>query len=160
MTTESIYHARPKKSRLYFLFFRLGQRKSLTHWNLIMLLKLNLIFDPYTTNEMGQVVTLIPCIQSAVTTLRGGYHKGGVELVLPILFSHLPLQWLSLWGYESSHPTQFILWGGFSLVRLFNILPLEDKRAHDFTELNYWIIPHSLPILSHITNSLSSLFFR
>jgi hypothetical protein len=28
--------------------------ESLTHLNLIMLLKLNLIFDPYTTNEMGQ----------------------------------------------------------------------------------------------------------
>ena len=30
-------------------------------------------------------VILFPCIQSAVTTLCGGYHKGGVELVLPIL---------------------------------------------------------------------------
>ena len=26
-------------------------------------------------------VILFPCIQSAVTTLCGGYHKGGVELV-------------------------------------------------------------------------------
>ena len=49
-------------------------------------------------------VILFPCIQSAVTTLCGGYHKGGVELVLPILFSHLPLQWLSLlvfWEFPS-----------------------------------------------------------
>ena len=76
-----------------------------------MLLKLNLIFDPYTTNEMGQVVTLIPCIQSAVTTsFSGGYREGGVELVLPILVK------------------VYVYYNGFlfGVIGLSDTLPLED----------------------------------
>jgi len=79
-------------------------------------------------------VILFPCIQSAVTTLCGGYHKGGVELVLPILFSHLPLQWLSLlvfWEFPS-----------YAVYSLRGIL--------SFT----------IPILSHLLDTLSSLFYH
>jgi len=53
--------------------------------------------------------------------MSGGYHEGGVELVLPILVK------------------VSVTYNGFSIwvTRLSNILPLEGKEVHDLTELNY-----------------------
>jgi len=53
--------------------------------------------------------------------MNGGYHEGGVELVLPIL------------GKVYVYYNNFLCWG----YGAFNILPLEGKRVHDLTELNY-----------------------
>ena len=66
----------------------------------------------------GLRLTLERCIQSAVTTMWG-IPSAGSRISLPILVSHIPYKGFPLRGSESSHPTQYIFEGDFSLFLFF-----------------------------------------